>query len=138
MQLSPPPNCIGSYIDTLFPSDRYVQVGSQSAIGRCSEISESIDGQETLHLSVPRAKYPQQDSPARSSGIQQKRFLSIHEYLSANLLKTVRSPPSPDRPTAYNWQYGIGVPNGEVARSAAEAETIAKQIGMTQGDEHWF
>ncbi|KAL8739646.1 MAG: hypothetical protein Q9190_007569 [Brigantiaea leucoxantha] len=48
--------------------------------------------------------------PARQ---QQKRFLSIHEYLSASLLKS----------------YGIGVPKGEVARSAAEAEAIAKQIG---------
>ncbi len=33
---------------------------------------------------------------------------------------------------AYEWQYGIGVPKGEVARSAAEAETIAKHIGMEQ------
>lgn len=33
---------------------------------------------------------PQQDTPARSSALQQRRFLSIHEYLSANLLKTVR------------------------------------------------
>ncbi|KAL8855372.1 MAG: hypothetical protein Q9198_010851 [Flavoplaca austrocitrina] len=54
-----------------------------------------------------------QQAPARRPFQQQKRFLSIHEYLSANLLKT----------------YGIGVPKGEVARSAAEAETIAKQIG---------
>ncbi|MCJ1345819.1 Succinate--CoA ligase [ADP-forming] subunit beta, mitochondrial [Peltigera leucophlebia] len=53
------------------------------------------------------------DVSARSTCIQQKRFLSIHEYLSANLLKT----------------YGIGVPDGEVARSAAEAETVAKKIG---------
>lgn len=53
------------------------------------------------------------DTHARSSAIQQKRFLSIHEYLSANLLKS----------------FGIGVPNGEVARSAAEAESIAKKIG---------
>lgn len=56
-----------------------------------------------------------QDTPARSPAINPKRFLSIHEYLSANLLKT----------------HGIGVPNGEVARSAAEAESIAKKIGMT-------
>ena len=33
------------------------------------------------------------------------------------------------RKNAYNYQYGIGVPKGEVARSAAEAESIAKQIG---------
>ena len=26
-------------------------------------------------------------------------------------------------------QYGVSVPKGEVARSAAEAESIAKQIG---------
>ena len=31
----------------------------------------------------------QQDTPARRSALQQKRFLSIHEYLSANLLKSV-------------------------------------------------
>ena len=31
----------------------------------------------------------QQGTLARSSALQQKRFLSIHEYLSANLLKTV-------------------------------------------------
>ncbi|QKX54912.1 uncharacterized protein TRUGW13939_02002 [Talaromyces rugulosus] len=44
---------------------------------------------------------------------QQKRNLSIHEYLSANLLKT----------------YGVGVPKGEVARTAEEAEAVAKSIG---------
>ncbi|KAI9683073.1 MAG: Succinate--CoA ligase [ADP-forming] subunit beta, mitochondrial [Trizodia sp. TS-e1964] len=48
-----------------------------------------------------------------SFGFQQKRALSIHEYLSANLLKS----------------YGIGVPRGEVARTALEAENIAKSIG---------
>ena len=45
---------------------------------------------------------------------QQRRNLSIHEYLSANLLKS----------------YGIGVPAGEVAKTPAEAEAIAKNIGM--------
>lgn len=30
----------------------------------------------------------------------------------------------------HEMQYGVGVPKGEVARSAAEAETIAKSIGM--------
>lgn len=44
---------------------------------------------------------------------QQRRALSIHEYLSADLLR----------------QYGIGVPKGDVARSGAEAEAIAKKIG---------
>ena len=28
-------------------------------------------------------------------------------------------------------KYGIGVPKGEVARSAAEAETVAKSIGIS-------
>merc|ERR1712230_33441 len=51
------------------------------------------------------------DSPARSS-VQQRRNLSIHEYLSARLLKS----------------YGIGVPDGEVAKTAQEAETIARKI----------
>ncbi|KAI9828940.1 MAG: Succinate--CoA ligase [ADP-forming] subunit beta, mitochondrial [Sarea resinae] len=53
------------------------------------------------------------DTPLKSSAAQQARFLSIHEYLSAGLLK----------------QYGVGVPKGEVARSAAEAEAAAKKIG---------
>jgi len=44
---------------------------------------------------------------------QQRRALSIHEYLSADLLR----------------QYGIGVPKGDVARTGAEAEAIAKKIG---------
>ncbi|KAK1775464.1 ATP-grasp domain-containing protein [Copromyces sp. CBS 386.78] len=44
---------------------------------------------------------------------QQRRALSIHEYLSADLLR----------------QYGVGVPKGENARNAAEAEAIAKKIG---------
>lgn len=46
------------------------------------------------------------------SSIQQRRNLSIHEYLSAGLLKS----------------YGVGVPAGEVARSAEEAEVVAKKI----------
>ncbi len=69
---------------------------------------------KTLQRSELQLNNQQLDTPTRSSTIHQKRFLSIHEYLSANLLKT----------------YGIGVPNGEVARSAAEAESIAKKIGM--------
>ncbi|KAL4812610.1 hypothetical protein BDW67DRAFT_169826 [Aspergillus spinulosporus] len=48
-----------------------------------------------------------------SSRIAQQRNLSIHEYLSANLLKS----------------YGVGVPKGEVARSAEEAEKVAKSLG---------
>ncbi|KAK3203421.1 hypothetical protein GRF29_112g1220075 [Pseudopithomyces chartarum] len=44
---------------------------------------------------------------------QQSRALSIHEYRSANLLES----------------YGIGVPKGGVATSAAEAEKVAKEIG---------
>ncbi|KAI1006057.1 Succinate--CoA ligase [ADP-forming] subunit beta [Podosphaera aphanis] len=48
-----------------------------------------------------------------SAVAQQKRCLSIHEYLSADLLK----------------KYGVGVPRGSVATTGAEAETVAKQIG---------
>ncbi|CAJ2511107.1 Uu.00g067320.m01.CDS01 [Anthostomella pinea] len=44
---------------------------------------------------------------------QQRRNLSIHEYLSADLLR----------------QYGIGAPKGSNASTAAEAEKIAKEIG---------
>ncbi|KAL4915176.1 hypothetical protein BDW62DRAFT_189099 [Aspergillus aurantiobrunneus] len=51
--------------------------------------------------------------PMQSRLAQQQRNLSIHEYLSANLLKS----------------YGVGVPKGEVARSAEEAEKVAKSLG---------
>ncbi|KAK4166163.1 ATP-grasp domain-containing protein [Cladorrhinum sp. PSN259] len=44
---------------------------------------------------------------------QQRRNLSIHEYRSADLLS----------------KYGIDVPKGSVATTAAEAEAIAKDIG---------
>ncbi|RPA96498.1 succinate-CoA ligase [Choiromyces venosus 120613-1] len=47
------------------------------------------------------------------NGMLQKRQLSIHEYLSANLLKS----------------YGIGVPKGAFAKTAEEAEAVAKDIG---------
>jgi succinyl-CoA synthetase beta subunit len=46
--------------------------------------------------------------------MQQVRNLSIHEYRSAKLLES----------------YGIGVPNGDVAFSADEAEKVAKSICM--------
>ncbi|KAI9875422.1 MAG: Succinate--CoA ligase [ADP-forming] subunit beta, mitochondrial [Pleopsidium flavum] len=59
------------------------------------------------------------ETPVRSAGRQQRRGLAIHEYLSAKLLDS----------------YGIGVPKGEVARSAAEAEAIAKSIGKERGDD---
>ncbi|KAK5997337.1 Succinate--CoA ligase subunit beta [Cladobotryum mycophilum] len=44
---------------------------------------------------------------------QQRRNLSIHEYLSADLLR----------------QYGVGVPKGANANTAQEAKEVAKQIG---------
>ncbi|KAK0706481.1 ATP-grasp domain-containing protein [Lasiosphaeria miniovina] len=44
---------------------------------------------------------------------QQRRALSIHEYLSADLLT----------------RYGIDVPKGSVAHTAAEAEAVARSIG---------
>jgi succinyl-CoA synthetase beta subunit len=57
---------------------------------------------------------PKVSPSVRLPGIaQQRRALSIHEYLSADLLH----------------KYGIGVPKGAVARTAAEAEAVAKQIG---------
>ena len=51
---------------------------------------------------------------ARLPGLaqQQRRALSIHEYLSADLLR----------------KYGISVPAGKVAKTAAEAEQVAKDI----------
>ncbi|ORY64012.1 ATP-grasp domain-containing protein [Pseudomassariella vexata] len=61
------------------------------------------------------AAKPQITSTLRFPGIaqQQRRSLSIHEYLSADLLR----------------KYGIDVPKGANASSPAEAEKIAKDIG---------
>ncbi|KAB8258892.1 hypothetical protein BDV32DRAFT_125092 [Aspergillus pseudonomiae] len=53
------------------------------------------------------------ESSVQSRICQQQRNLSIHEYLSAKLLKS----------------YGIGMPKGEVAHSAEEAEAVAKSLG---------
>jgi len=65
--------------------------------------------------SALRQVKPQPSSTLRFPGLaqQQRRNLSIHEYRSADLLR----------------QYGIGVPKGSNAESAAEAEQIAKEIG---------
>jgi len=52
-------------------------------------------------------------SPRVPSFAQQRRALSIHEHLSHDLLR----------------QYGVGVPKGANAKTAAEAEAVAKQIG---------
>ena len=58
-----------------------------------------------------------QSTPLRQSFIQQQqRNLSIHEYRSAQLLNS----------------YGIGVPKGDVAHNAKEAEEIASKI---EGDD---
>ena len=67
----------------------------------------------------------------RTSAIaQQKRALSIHEYLSANLLREVCSLVVKVCHLDTNEsQYGIGVPKGDVARTPAEAEAIAQKIG---------
>merc|ERR1712032_130075 len=52
-------------------------------------------------------------SPIRQAAFQQqKRNLSVHEYRSAQLLDS----------------YGIGVPKGNVAHSAKEAEQVASSI----------
>ncbi|KAH6656338.1 hypothetical protein BKA67DRAFT_551646 [Truncatella angustata] len=61
------------------------------------------------------AAKPQLSAASRFPSLvqQQRRNLSIHEYLSADLLR----------------QYGIDVPKGKNATSAAEAEAIAKEIG---------
>ncbi|KAB5582475.1 hypothetical protein GE09DRAFT_944207 [Coniochaeta sp. 2T2.1] len=58
---------------------------------------------------------PKVSPTIRAPGIaqQQRRALSIHEYLSADLLR----------------KYGIDIPKGAVAHNAAEAEAVAKTIG---------
>ena len=69
-----------------------------------------------FRLSRSRAVASALGAAARAPGVaqyQQKRSLSIHEYLSADLLR----------------QYGILVPKGAVAKNAAEAEAAAKHIG---------
>ncbi|KAI9793182.1 MAG: Succinate--CoA ligase [ADP-forming] subunit beta, mitochondrial [Peltula sp. TS41687] len=62
-----------------------------------------------LAATLMRAK----ETSVKGLGLQQKRALSIHEYLSAGLLE----------------RHGVGVPKGKVARSGAEAENIAKSLG---------
>lgn len=52
-------------------------------------------------------------TPLKRAAVQQSRALSIHEYRSAKLLES----------------YGIGVPKGDVATTASEAEKVAKSIG---------
>jgi len=47
--------------------------------------------------------------------VQQKRFLSIHEYLSMELLQ----------------KQGIKTPRGGVAKSGAEAYAIAEKLGRS-------
>ncbi|KAF2843708.1 putative succinyl-CoA synthetase beta subunit [Patellaria atrata CBS 101060] len=64
----------------------------------------------TLARAVSRAV---SETPLKRAAVQQTRALSIHEYRSANLLKS----------------YGIGVPKGDVATTPAEAEKIAKSLG---------
>lgn len=46
--------------------------------------------------------------------MQQKRYLSLHEYRSAALLKT----------------YGVGVPAGDAATTPEGAEAVAKKLGL--------
>ncbi|ODV80099.1 succinate--CoA ligase beta chain [Suhomyces tanzawaensis NRRL Y-17324] len=53
---------------------------------------------------------------ASRSVTQQKRFLSLHEYRSAALLKS----------------YGVGVPNGDAATTAQGAYDIAKSLGTNE------
>ncbi|KAF1986945.1 succinate-CoA ligase [Aulographum hederae CBS 113979] len=57
--------------------------------------------------------------PSARLAPQQKRALSIHEYLSADMLKS----------------YGIGVPKGDVARTPQEAETVAQKIAGKDNDD---
>jgi succinyl-CoA synthetase beta subunit len=60
---------------------------------------------------APRAQ--QRVVQAQVQQQQQRRALSIHEYLSADLLR----------------RYGIQVPRGSNATTAAEAKAVAKEIG---------
>nr|POE78630.1 succinate--coa ligase [adp-forming] subunit beta, mitochondrial [Quercus suber] len=52
------------------------------------------------------------ETPITRSALNQRRNLSIHEYRSAQLLET----------------YGIGVPKGNVAHNAKEAQEVASKI----------
>jgi len=66
--------------------------------------SLSITGQPTLL---------NQNQPPTTVQKQSKRFLSLHEYLSWDLLN----------------QYGIKTPRGKVATTAAEARQVAEELG---------
>ena len=70
-----------------------------------------------------------QDTPTRSSLIQQKRALSIHEYLSANLLKSVGAYAisSPNHKSSHFvvWNRRAerrGCPHGRRGRSYCEED----------------
>ena len=64
--------------------------------------------------------------PIQSVQSIQKRFLSIHEYRGAELLKQVCL-------LKFNRfadkQYGVGVPDGYPAFSPEEAEVVATKLG---------
>ncbi|KAM0248211.1 hypothetical protein ACHAP5_003593 [Fusarium lateritium] len=70
-------------------------------LGRSRAVASALNASK---FAAPAARFP---------GVQQRRALSIHEYLSADLLR----------------KYGIGVPKGSVAKSAKEAKEIAEKIG---------
>jgi len=52
------------------------------------------------------------NTPLKGAVVQQRRNLSIHEYLSADLLRS----------------YDVGVPPGYVAKTPEEAEAVAKKL----------
>jgi len=58
----------------------------------------------------------------------QRRFLSIHEYRGAQLLKMV-SFFCTSIPTLTWAQYGVGVPQGYPAFTPEEAEQVAEKLG---------
>ncbi|KAJ4257090.1 succinate--CoA ligase beta chain [Fusarium falciforme] len=72
-------------------------------LGRSRAVASALNASK-LQFAAPAARFP---------GVQQRRALSIHEYLSADLLR----------------QYGVGVPKGAVAKTAKEAKQVAEQIG---------
>ncbi|KAF7549885.1 hypothetical protein G7Z17_g6087 [Cylindrodendrum hubeiense] len=72
-------------------------------IGRSRAMASALNASKSRI--APAARFP---------GIaQQRRALSIHEYLSADLLR----------------EYGVGVPKGANAKTAQEAREVAQKIG---------
>lgn len=90
-----------------------LRCGSVQGIELCKFTNNVVDNSITPPNPIKMYRLRPFASRLTRVAQQQKRQLSIHEYLSADLLR----------------KSGVGVPYGAVAETAEEAEAIAKKIG---------